>query len=257
MGKGERLMGDTSINDDAKVHGVERRLDTVHEAVLNHWPEGVAAITIRGVAMTREQLVARVDEERAAWKRVREAKALIRQFSHDKPEHKRTGTQLLDDVKVGLAAHVGLESEALAAWGFHPKRRRRKLTTGEEAIRVAKLRETRRLRGTRGKRQLEAIKCTGPVTVFVNEKGESTAVEGESTAVEGESAGVEGPGPRNERVSSPTAAAPSPPPRQSDTAPRRDSPPRSVPFNSTASSAPRLEEAPPPSSGSMNGEQPS
>ena len=166
-------MSEAGLSDHAKSYGVERRLDILLEAILKSWPPGVDKVFIRGVAMTRDELAAKVEETRSIWKRVREAKALIRQFANDKPQHKAVANQLLDDAKVSLASHVGLESETLTAFGFAPKRRRRKLTSEQEALRVAKLRETRKARGTMGRRQREKIKFNGEVSVFIEPDGTS------------------------------------------------------------------------------------
>jgi len=56
------------------------------------------------------------------YKDSREAHAVLRQRSQSRPKDKRTGLELLSDLKAGLVVVLGRESEELTRFGFKPTR---------------------------------------------------------------------------------------------------------------------------------------
>jgi hypothetical protein len=166
-------MSESGYNQDSRVYGLELRLDVAYEGIDKIWPEGVDKLPLRGKWMTKEDLKAAIDAERQPWKKVRAAKAVIRQFSSDKSAHKQTASQLLDDLKNTMSAQHGGDSENLIQMGFKPKRTRRRLPGEEATLAKAKGTLTRQKRGTKGKKQLEAIKFEGTPVVHVKPDGTS------------------------------------------------------------------------------------
>jgi hypothetical protein len=162
------------IPADAKTYGLELRLDAAYEGIDKLWPKGVDKLPLRGKWMTKDEFKAAIDAERQPWKVVRAAKQVVRQFSIDKPGHKQTATQLLDDLKNTMATQHGGECEKLTEMGFKPRRKRRPLSSEKALQANAKRKRTRELRGTKGKRQLAAIKYEG--TPFIPVKADGTSV---------------------------------------------------------------------------------
>jgi hypothetical protein len=71
---------------------------------------------------------------------------------------------LLALLKEALIAFYGANSPTLASFGLKPKSKAKPLTADQEAVRVAKLRNTREIRGTTGKVQ-KASQKSGPISV--------------------------------------------------------------------------------------------
>jgi|SRR5579871_3189745 len=72
------------------------------------------------------------------------------------------------NAKTGLVAVLGSDSPDLVLFGLNPKKPSRTLTPEERLARAAKLRQTRKLRGTLGKRQKAAVKATVDPTIDVS-----------------------------------------------------------------------------------------
>jgi hypothetical protein len=176
-GKGFKMSDDSAINPAAKVYGWELRLDMAARGVKNAFPPTATDITLHGVPYTQPALLARAQEEVAPWKAVREAKAVIRAFAQQKKALIERARKFLGELQVGITAHVGLENEILTEYGFKPKKRKKPLPVEKNAIRVAKAKLTRLRRGTKGKRQKEALKFTGPLQVVVSPDGASQVID--------------------------------------------------------------------------------
>ncbi|HZV02163.1 MAG TPA: hypothetical protein VFF73_35975 [Planctomycetota bacterium] len=162
-------------------YGLELRLDTAYEGIDKVWPEGVEKLPLRGKWYTKDDMKALIDAERQPWKKLRAAKAVIRQFSIDKKGHKETAGQLLDDLKVTMSSQHGAESEQLVSMGFKPRRKRRPLTSQQAADANEKRQKTRKERGVMGRKQRAALKFEGDVTVRVAPDGSAEIVPAPSS----------------------------------------------------------------------------
>jgi hypothetical protein len=69
------------------------------------------------------------------------------------------------DWKDSIAAIVGRRNPVMAQYGLKPEQPRQPLTSEQRLVRATKVRETRRLRHTMGKRQKGAIRYRGSVSV--------------------------------------------------------------------------------------------
>ena len=82
----------------------------------------------------------------------------------------------------GLTAIVGTDPNAKAKLGLPKLKAKRQLTVEELASRAAKMRATRKLRGTLGSRQKEDIKATGDFTVTVGQPSAAPIATATSSA---------------------------------------------------------------------------
>src|SRR5579883_308264 len=169
-------MGDPTIPDDSKVFGLELRLDKAYEGIDELWPEGIEKLPLRGVWYTKEEFKAEIDSARSPWKKKRAARDVLRQFSIDKPANKLVASKLLEDLRDTMAGQHGSDNENLTTMGFKPKRKRRPLTPAKQTLANKKKLDTRKLRGTMGKRQKAKLKFEGDLTVHVKPDGTSEAI---------------------------------------------------------------------------------
>ncbi len=221
-GKGFKMSDDSAINPAAQVYGWELRLDMAARGVKNAFPPTATDITLHGVPYTQPALLARAQEEVAPWKAVREAKAVIRAFAQQKKALIERARKFLGELQVGIAAHAGLENEILTEYGFKPKKRKKPLPVEKNAIRVAKAKLTRKLRGTKGKRQKEALKFTGPLKVVVAPDGTSQAIDLSAPPVPPEVVAPASPAP----LAAPLTSPPPPPAETSAAAPEGSASPK-------------------------------
>ncbi len=159
------------MNDKAVVRGTELRLNTAFTGVTASFPAGVQEIVVNGKKLDRTALLQEIESVRAPWKSAREAHAVIRQFTQDKPDHKLRADELLAGLEAAFVAHFGRESEELTKFGFKPYKRRRPLTVEENILRTAKGKLTRAKRGTLGKKQRAALKAEGTPEVRIDGSG--------------------------------------------------------------------------------------
>ncbi len=164
-------MSNNGYDPLGRVYGLELRLDTAYEGIDEVWPEGVEKLPLRGKWYTKEEMKALIDAERQPWKKVRAAKAVVRQFSIDKKGNTGTAGQLLDDFKATMATQHGAESENLVTMGFKPKRKRRPLTSAGLLQANEKRKLTREKRGYLTKKQKEALKYEGNPTIHIAPDG--------------------------------------------------------------------------------------
>jgi hypothetical protein len=202
------MSDDTALNPAAKVYGWELRLDTAANGVKNAFPATASEIVLHGVPYTQPALLAEAQDVVAPWKAVRDAKAVIRAFAQQKKALIERARKFLGQLHVGISAHVGLENEILTAYGFKPKRRKKPLPVEKNAIRVAKAKLTRLRRGTKGKRQKEALKFTGQVQVQIGPDGTPQLIEGGTPLAPPEAAAAQVAPPAPPPATPPLAAAP-------------------------------------------------
>lgn len=159
------------MNDKAVTKGTELRLDTAFTGVQNNFPTAITEIVVNGKKYDQTSLLRELDGARAPWKDARQAHAVLRQFTSEKPEHRKFAQDLLAGVESALVAYFGRESEELTKFGFTPFKRRRPLTVEEKIQRVAKAKITREKRGTLGKNQKAAIKAEETPAIEVSADG--------------------------------------------------------------------------------------
>jgi hypothetical protein len=160
-------MSDDGLDPNAKVFGLELRLDMAVEGIKSAFPPGVTEVYLRGIPYTQPLLLAEAQNVLAPWKGVRGAKGTIRTFANSKPATIDQGREFLGALLVSMASHYGEDDETLTKFGFKPKKKRKPLSSEKEVIRVAKAKKTRELRGTKGKRQKAAIKFDGDAHVLI------------------------------------------------------------------------------------------
>jgi hypothetical protein len=174
---GFNMSDESALNPAARVYGWELRLDIAASGVKNAFPPTAKEIVLHGVSFTQPALLAEAQDVVAPWKAVREAKAVIRAFAQQKKALIARARKFLGELQTGVSAHTGLENEVLTQYGFKPKKRKKPQPVEKNAIRVAKARLTRVLRGTKGKRQKEALRFTGPLQVRVAPDGTSQVID--------------------------------------------------------------------------------
>lgn len=160
----------TGMDPHAKSFGLELRFDHVQAGVKEFGlPAAVTEVVIRGVRYTQAELERKLEELNDPHKRLREAKAYIRQFSRDRRRLTREHREFLADLNASVAGILGRDNEELTRYGFKPARRRRALTVEEQTLAKAKAELTRKARGTMGKRQRAAIRATETPTVVIKD----------------------------------------------------------------------------------------
>jgi hypothetical protein len=187
------MSDDSALNPAAKVYGWELRLDTAASGVKNAFPATANEIILHGVPYTQPALLAEAQDVVAPWKAVRDAKAVIRAFAQNKKALVARARKFLGELQAGITVHTGLESEVLTEYGFKPKRRKKPLPVEKNAIRVAKAKLTRLRRGTKGKRQKEALKFTGQLQVQIAPDGTSQVIDLSATPPQPEAVAVAAP----------------------------------------------------------------
>jgi hypothetical protein len=83
-------------------------------------------------------------------------------------------------LKLALQSYFGVGSPQLEQFGLKPKKAPRQLTSAQKAVRAAKVLATRKLRGTKGPKQLAPIK-SGPMQVSVTAVGAPTSPSASTT----------------------------------------------------------------------------
>jgi hypothetical protein len=171
------------INDNSVKRGIELRLDTAVDGVDTSFPPSVQSVVVQGVAYTQTDLKKKLLDMVAPWQAARTQHAALRQFSQSKPTLTKAAQEFLADLHAAMAAQYGNSSETLTHFGFKPAKRRRSLTIEEKAIRAAKAKLTREKRGTKGKRQKEALKQTQAPDVNIPGAGGSLQIETPGSSV--------------------------------------------------------------------------
>ncbi|MBS2033333.1 MAG: hypothetical protein JST54_36010, partial [Deltaproteobacteria bacterium] len=148
------------ILSDAEV-GVEANLDKSR------------TVKIGGPAMKKPDLLAEIAAQRKPFLDVlaarNELEAKIKARDAALPA-------VLDFVKkydAGITAELGTDPNVKAKYGLPSKKAKRALTAEQTVRKVAKMRATRELRGTMGKREKERVEATGDFTVSVGQTSQA------------------------------------------------------------------------------------
>ncbi|MEZ0228094.1 MAG: hypothetical protein ACAI25_05670 [Planctomycetota bacterium] len=130
----------TGMDDEGVVRGIELRLDMAVAGLKSSIPQGVTNLILDGVSYPVADLVKHADEVVKPWKKVREARMVIREATQGREDDRERALKFLADLKAALVPHVGRESQELLKFGFKPQK---KLSQEKKAVRAAKARETR------------------------------------------------------------------------------------------------------------------
>jgi hypothetical protein len=158
-------------NPKAVSHGVELQLDTVIAGLQSKVPAGVTSLPVRNTQVSISDCLAKAQALVKPWKDVRAARATIRGVMTNRPADTTAARGFLTDMKTALAAVLGVDSQELVDFGFHPKKPRRALTSGQQVVSTAKAAQTRAQRHTMGSKQKASLRTTGNSAVMVGPDG--------------------------------------------------------------------------------------
>jgi hypothetical protein len=99
-------MSEDGMNPNAKSFGLELALDLAADGIDAVWPAGVDKLPLRGNWYTKDEFKAEIAAANKPWKDVRAAKAVVRQFSKDKPANQLKAKQLLADLKATMVTLI-------------------------------------------------------------------------------------------------------------------------------------------------------
>lgn len=159
------------LNPKSVTYGTELRLDSVADGLKTSVPAGHTTFLVGGTAYTLAELEKRLEEITKPWKTVRAAQAVIREAMATRADDERVALSFLKDLRMTFSTILGKQSEGLTKFGFKPEKARRALTPEELLVRAEKVRRTRELRGTKGRRQKEAIKAEGTAPIVIAPTG--------------------------------------------------------------------------------------
>lgn len=161
----------SGMNENSMIRGVELRLDALILGLNSSVPASVTSLVVGGVTMPIAEVLKKAHEAEKPWKDARAAHATIRAVAQSRPKDEEVAVGFLNDVKVGLVAALGRESQKLTDFGFKPQKRREALTSEEKILRAAKAKLTREKRHTMGSRQKAEIKATETPTIRIGPDG--------------------------------------------------------------------------------------
>jgi len=159
------------INPKSVEHGTELRLDTLIEGLQTAIPAGITSLPVRGAGTKIADCVTQAQALVAPWKTVRVARTTISGVMVNRTGDQEAARVFLTDMKTALSAVLGVDNQALAAFGFKPKKPTPTLTPAEKVLRAAKAKLTRQKRNTMGSRQKAALRTTGTPVVTIGPDG--------------------------------------------------------------------------------------
>ena len=161
------------FDPDALSHGTELRLDTVIEGLKKAIPQGISSVTVAKTVFAIADLEKKVQGLVKPWKDLRAAHALIDTILAAREASEVESVEFLGHLRIALVALLGRDNPALTDFGFKPYARPSRLTPEQYLKRAEKARLTRELRGTKGKKQKEALRATGtpPITIAATGTG--------------------------------------------------------------------------------------
>ena len=164
------------INPNTVTHGTERSLDAVADGLKLGIPTGITSLLVGGVTYTVADLEKKVAEVAKPWKDVRAAHAVIRAAMASREADERAALSFLSDLRSAIVTLLGRKNEELTRFGLTPEKARRQLTPAELVVRAEKARLTRELRGTKGKRQKEALRADGTPAIVIGATGPGATI---------------------------------------------------------------------------------
>src|SRR5581483_320142 len=92
------------MDDKAMAKGIELRLDTLIQGLLNNLPAGTTQIVVGGVTYPVSDFIAKVKEVNMPFKTKRAARTTLRQLSMTEEQDRKAALDLLADARAGLGA---------------------------------------------------------------------------------------------------------------------------------------------------------
>ena len=137
--------------------------------MLAGWEQVIPAgsvVTSRGGTLAQATILAQLEAFMADYTSLDSAELALKTARVQEAQALPAAKALLAQLKEALTSLFGANSPQLARFGMKPKTSRKPLSAEKAAVRLAKLRNTRAIRGTMGKVQKADLK-SGPMTVTV------------------------------------------------------------------------------------------
>ncbi len=121
-----------------------------------------STLLVKGVTMTQAQVVSALQAAIAYYSAVRNQKAAMLTALAAREAQSQAARDLYNQIKAALVAQLGKGNPELGKFGFKVGKAPRLLTSAEKALKAARARVTRKLRGTLGSRMKAAIVAATP-----------------------------------------------------------------------------------------------
>jgi hypothetical protein len=172
-----------STRNDGVVRGTELKLDMALAGIQALIAPGTS-VSLDGVSMTQQELVDKVNSYRTPRKQYRDLRSQAEQQRIAVVNSESDAKKLITALKATAQTLLGASNPDLTKFGFKPKKKRVRPTSGQQVLKTARADATRESRGTKGPLQKEGVK--GDVTqVVVDQAGKvhpsSAAGQAEST----------------------------------------------------------------------------
>jgi hypothetical protein len=141
--------------------GFELELLTAIQGVPSVFPQG-QPIVIEGQSYTVAQFVQFLQGLVTPYTGARVTRVQLHQLVQERNQGEVVVRSVLAGLKALAGQTFGSGSAQMSALGFVPKKKAKKLTTDEMALKVARLRQTRATLHTAGSKQKEALKAPSP-----------------------------------------------------------------------------------------------
>src|SRR5579871_2117827 len=106
-------MSDTTPNPKAVSKGIELELDTLISGLQSKVPASVTQLPVRNTPTPIADCLAKAQGLVKPWKDVRSARAFIRGAMVNRPADTKAARGFLDDMKIALAAVLGVDNQGL------------------------------------------------------------------------------------------------------------------------------------------------
>ena len=137
----------------------QQRLQMVRDATAKVLP-ATTVLQLDGQSVKVSDFLTSLDSALATFAATNAAKAALKQTQTDRTQKVATVEAQVGDLKTYLVSLWGKGSPQLAAFGFTPKART-PLTSEQKALRAAKAKLTRNVRGTKGSKQKLGVTVQG------------------------------------------------------------------------------------------------
>jgi hypothetical protein len=144
--------------------GLRQKLERMLAGVTGALPQ-VTTLTTPAGSVPKSEVIARLAAGVARYETIDAQLIALKQARQLLLVEATALQQDYNDLKDSIAAVVGRRNPLIAQFGMKPQRPRQPLTPEQRVIRAAKVRATRRLRHTAGRRQKAALRYQGAVDV--------------------------------------------------------------------------------------------
>ncbi len=138
---------------------------------LNASPPPQSNLVIGSQSFTLPDLTTKLQGIDAVYQKRRDLEQQLASVRAFLKENGPAYAQFLRDFRFSFRGMLGARNEQLHAYGVKPLKEPRKLTAEQRTLAVARLRQTRKKRGTLGSRQRAAIRADAPNAVTVVRDG--------------------------------------------------------------------------------------